>query len=97
MADDAPKNDYILHNQTELTRLAAQHPIIKDAMDNPLVWAPIDWVRSPMQILDLCTADGTGSPVRYCSQRYPAYLCRSRYRRIVLPSKLGQEYLVPRS
>ncbi|PVH99282.1 hypothetical protein DM02DRAFT_504849, partial [Periconia macrospinosa] len=42
----------------ELTRLALQHVIIKDAMKGKLVYAPISFSESPLQILDVCTGDG---------------------------------------
>jgi hypothetical protein len=58
MADDPLQKDYILYNENELTRLAYQHRVIKDAMNNRLVWAPMNLTASPLKILDLCTADG---------------------------------------
>ncbi|KAF2117654.1 hypothetical protein BDV96DRAFT_644005 [Lophiotrema nucula] len=58
MASDPPENDYILHNESETTRLAFQHRVIRDAMNGRLVLAPIDLYKAPLQILDSCTADG---------------------------------------
>ncbi|KAF1950209.1 hypothetical protein CC80DRAFT_246760 [Byssothecium circinans] len=52
------ENNYLLHNDNELARLALQHIILKDAMNGKLVYAPINFNGSPLQILDACTGDG---------------------------------------
>ncbi|KAF2014412.1 hypothetical protein BU24DRAFT_423370 [Aaosphaeria arxii CBS 175.79] len=52
------ENDYLFHNDNELTRLALQHVIIKDATKGKQVFAPISFDGSPLQILDACTGDG---------------------------------------
>jgi hypothetical protein len=52
------ENDYLLHNDNELMRLALQHVIIKDATKGKQVFAPINFAGSPLQILDACTGDG---------------------------------------
>jgi hypothetical protein len=56
------ENNYLLHNDNELTRLALQHVIIKDAMKGKQIFAPINFSGLPLQILDISTADGTSQP-----------------------------------
>jgi hypothetical protein len=56
------ENDYLFHNDNELTRLALQHVIIKDATKGKQVFAPIKFDGSPLQILDACTGDGKCKP-----------------------------------
>lgn len=53
-----PENDYILHNDNELSRQAFQHVIIKDAMNDRMIFAPLKLNESPLDILDVCTGDG---------------------------------------
>jgi hypothetical protein len=55
-------NDYLFHNDNELTRLALQHVIIKDALKGKQVFAPMIFDGSPLQILDSCTGDGECKP-----------------------------------
>jgi hypothetical protein len=52
------QNDYLFHNDNELTRLALQHVIIKDATKGKQVFAPIKLDGPPLQILDACTGNG---------------------------------------
>lgn len=52
------ENYYLFHNDNELTRLALQHIIIKDATKGKLVFAPIKLDDTPLHILDSCTGDG---------------------------------------
>lgn len=52
------ENDYLFHNDNELTRLALQHVIIKDATKGKLVFAPVKFDGAPLHILDACTGDG---------------------------------------
>jgi hypothetical protein len=52
------ENDYLLHNDNELTRLALQHVIIKDATKGKQVFTPTNFGGSPLQILDARTGDG---------------------------------------
>jgi hypothetical protein len=56
------ENDYLFHNDNELTRLALQHVIIKDAAKGKLVLAPVKFDGTPLNILDACTGDGRRQP-----------------------------------
>ncbi|KAF2265220.1 hypothetical protein CC78DRAFT_493963 [Lojkania enalia] len=58
MGDENAESSYVMHSDSELTRLTLQHEMIKDAMGGQLVIAPLDLRASSLQILDCCTADG---------------------------------------
>jgi hypothetical protein len=57
------ENDYLFHNDNEMTRLALQHIIIKDAAEGKLVFAPIKLDGTPLHVLDACTGDGRCQPL----------------------------------
>jgi hypothetical protein len=57
------ENDYLLHNDNELTRQALQHVIIKDATNGKQVFAPVKFDGSPLNILDACTGSGKCQPL----------------------------------
>ncbi|KAJ4351511.1 uncharacterized protein N0V89_006854 [Didymosphaeria variabile] len=52
------RSGYILHSNDEITRLTLQHQIVKDALNNRLVLASINFSSGPRTILNSCTADG---------------------------------------
>jgi hypothetical protein len=59
---EGPK--YILEGSpTEAQRLQLQHEIIKDAMGDKLVAAPLDLSKPGLRILDSATADGKSYPL----------------------------------
>ncbi|KAL1593217.1 hypothetical protein SLS60_010825 [Paraconiothyrium brasiliense] len=67
------QSGYILHSDDEITHLTLQHQVVKDALNNRLVLAPIDFSSGSLTILDSCTADGKYRQA-YMMEHLPRFL-----------------------